>query len=69
MKHATELRDAGATLARAAAAKDYARARVELAGLANVCNRCHQAFRVAAPGRSLLDRVTVQLGPLVLDST
>lgn len=47
MKHASELREAGSTLARAAAAKDYARARVELAGLANVCNRCHQAFRVA----------------------
>src|SRR5262245_36908154 len=32
MKHATELRDAGATLARAAAAKDYPKSRSALAG-------------------------------------
>ena len=46
MKHATELRDAGTALGRAAAAKDYLRARAGLAGVANTCNRCHQAFRV-----------------------
>jgi hypothetical protein len=46
MKYATELRDSGATLARAAAAKDYSKSRVALAAVANVCNRCHQAFRV-----------------------
>lgn len=46
MKYAIELRDAGSALGRAAAAKDYARSRSGLAGLANSCNRCHQAFRV-----------------------
>ena len=46
MKHAIELRDAASALGRAAAAKDYPRSRVALAGLANTCNRCHQAFRV-----------------------
>jgi cytochrome c556 len=46
MKHAMELRDAAAALARAAAAKDYDRSRVGLAGVANTCNRCHQTFRV-----------------------
>jgi cytochrome c556 len=44
--HAADLREAGAGLARAAAAKDYAKARAGLAGVANACNRCHQAFRV-----------------------
>ncbi|VTT99901.1 hypothetical protein : Uncharacterized protein OS=Blastopirellula marina DSM 3645 GN=DSM3645_10037 PE=4 SV=1: Cytochrom_C_2 [Gemmataceae bacterium] len=42
-----DLRDAGDKLARAAAAKDYAKARAGLAALANVCNRCHQTFQVA----------------------
>jgi hypothetical protein len=46
MKHATELRDAGAALARAAAAKDFAKARIGLAGVANACNRCHHTFRI-----------------------
>jgi len=46
LTHATELREAGAALARAAAAKDYQKARSALAGVANVCNRCHQTFRV-----------------------
>ena len=44
--HAGDLRDSAAALARAAAAADYARARVGLANVANACNRCHQAFRV-----------------------
>jgi hypothetical protein len=42
-----DLRDAAEKLARAAAAKDYAKARGGLAALANVCNRCHQTFQVA----------------------
>lgn len=46
MRHATELREAGAGLARAAAAKDYAKSRSALAGVANACNRCHHTFRV-----------------------
>ncbi len=46
--YAVDLRDAGVTLARATAAKDYQKARTGLAGIANVCNRCHQAFRVPA---------------------
>jgi cytochrome c556 len=46
MKHATELRDSGVALARASAANDFVKARVGLAATANVCNRCHQAFRV-----------------------
>ena len=48
MTHAGELRDAAASLARAAAAADYAKCRTGLAGVANVCNRCHQTFRVPA---------------------
>lgn len=44
--HAADLRDGAEKLARTAAAKDYPRARSALAGVANVCNRCHQAFRV-----------------------
>jgi hypothetical protein len=46
MRHASELREAGAGLARAAAAKDYAKSRTALAGVANACNRCHNTFRV-----------------------
>jgi hypothetical protein len=46
--HAADLRAAAGTLARAAASKDYQKARTALAGLANVCNRCHQAFQVPA---------------------
>jgi len=44
--HAVELRGTATRLARAAADKDYARCRTGLAELANVCNRCHQTFRV-----------------------
>ncbi len=44
--HAADLRESAAGLARAAAAKDYVQARTALAGVANACNRCHQAFRV-----------------------
>jgi cytochrome c553 len=46
LTHAAELRDAGTSLARATAAKDYLQARTALAGVANACNRCHQTFRV-----------------------
>jgi cytochrome c556 len=46
MQEAAALREAGAALARAAAAKDYAKSRAALAGVANSCNRCHQTFRV-----------------------
>jgi hypothetical protein len=46
--HALDLRDAAAKLARAAAVKDYPASRAALAGVANVCNRCHGSFRVAA---------------------
>ncbi|MBA4187015.1 MAG: hypothetical protein C0467_03255 [Planctomycetaceae bacterium] len=44
--HAADLRDSADKLARAVAAKDYPKARANLASLANVCNRCHQAFQV-----------------------
>ena len=44
--HAVEMRAAAVELARAAAAKDYARARAGLAGVANACNHCHNAFRI-----------------------
>ncbi len=46
MTHAGGLRDAATNLARQTAAKDYGKSRVALAGVANACNRCHQAFRV-----------------------
>jgi len=43
---AAELRTNATALAKAAAAKDYLQARKSLASVANVCNRCHQSFRV-----------------------
>jgi hypothetical protein len=46
MNQGTELRDAAVILARAAAAKDYVKARAALAGVANVCNRCHKSAGV-----------------------
>jgi len=46
MQQAVALREAGAALAKVVAAKDYTKARAALASLANVCNRCHQTFRV-----------------------
>jgi hypothetical protein len=45
--NAVQLRDSAGRLARAAADRDYERSRAGLAELANVCNRCHQTFRVA----------------------
>jgi hypothetical protein len=47
MDHATELRDSATALSRTVAAKDYVKSRAALAALANTCNRCHQAVRVA----------------------
>lgn len=46
MSRATDLRDAAGKLGRAAAAKDLARSRQALSGLAATCNRCHETFRV-----------------------
>lgn len=43
-----ELRDTASRLAKAAGSRDYVRSRVGMAELANVCNRCHQTFRVQA---------------------
>lgn len=42
-----ELRDAATRLARFAAEKDTIRARTSLVEVADVCNRCHESFRVA----------------------
>jgi hypothetical protein len=47
MERSTDMREAAAALARAAADRDYDRARDRLKRLANACNRCHQSFRVA----------------------
>ena len=47
MARATELREAAAGLARAAGARDYVKSRSGVAQVANACNRCHQAFKVA----------------------
>ncbi|QEL13598.1 cytochrome c [Limnoglobus roseus] len=47
MAKAADLREAGVKLAKAAAGKDYAAARAGVASMANACNRCHEAFRVA----------------------
>jgi hypothetical protein len=46
-RHATELREAAASLARSAGSQDYARSRTGLGDVANACNRCHQTFRIA----------------------
>jgi Cytochrome C' len=43
---ATDLRQAATALARAAGNRDFDRCRVGIAAVANVCNRCHQTFRV-----------------------
>jgi hypothetical protein len=48
MDRAAELRAAAAGLARAAGARDYVKSRSGVAEVANACNHCHQAFRVAA---------------------
>ena len=46
MARATDLRTAASQLARTIAAKDHARSRQSLAGVAAACNRCHESFRV-----------------------
>ncbi len=46
LARATELRQVATALARAAGNRDYERCRVGLTVLGNVCNRCHQTFRV-----------------------
>jgi len=48
LTHSADLREAAGNVARAAAAKDYAKSRTALASVANACNRCHQVFRVPA---------------------
>jgi hypothetical protein len=48
MSRATDLREAAAKLARSAAARDYAKSRQALEGVAATCNRCHETFRVEA---------------------
>jgi hypothetical protein len=46
-ERAADLRKAATALARTASAQDYPKARAAFVELANSCNRCHQAFRVA----------------------
>ncbi len=46
LSRSQDLRDAGAKIAKAAGQKDYVAARAGLAKLANVCNKCHETFRV-----------------------
>ena len=46
MHRSIELRESAAALARLAGTKDYERSRAALGDVANVCNRCHQTFRV-----------------------
>jgi hypothetical protein len=43
---AMELRSKAAQLGRMLAQKDYSAGRAEFVNLANVCNRCHQSFRI-----------------------
>jgi hypothetical protein len=43
---ATDLRQVATALARAASNRDYERCRTGLRVLGDVCNRCHQTFRV-----------------------
>jgi hypothetical protein len=46
-ERATDLRKTATDVARTAASEDYTRSRSGFVELANSCNRCHQAFRVA----------------------
>ena len=45
LDRSAELREAAAALARSAAARDFDKSQRGLVNVANVCNRCHQAFR------------------------
>ena len=58
-RHATELRETAAALAKYAGNRDYDRSRVALLNIANACNRCHQSFRVpvrVGPGAEEAER-------------
>jgi hypothetical protein len=46
MQRSTELREASTALARHAANRDHERSRAALRDVANVCNHCHQNFRI-----------------------
>jgi len=46
MQRATELRESASRTARNLAARDYQRSRAGVVEMANICNRCHQTFRV-----------------------
>lgn len=46
-QRAMDLRSAATNLARLVAARDFERSRANLSIVANVCNRCHQSFKVA----------------------
>ena len=48
LRRSSELRTSGEKLARQLAGKQYLPSRAGLVNLANVCNRCHRDFRVAA---------------------
>lgn len=45
-ERAAELRTKAAQLGKTLALKDFNASRAEFVGLANTCNRCHQAFRI-----------------------
>jgi cytochrome c556 len=47
VKTSAELREAATKVAHAAATRDPATSQARLVDLANVCNKCHQTFRVA----------------------
>ena len=46
MKLSMAMRDQAGSLARSAAARDYASSKAELSKLATACNRCHTTFKV-----------------------
>ena len=55
MQHATDLRVAAAKLANATGDRDFGGSRTAFAGLANVCNRCHEKFEVKTRVSPLAD--------------
>jgi len=46
MARAVELRETSNRLARTLSTRDYTRSRLGMVEVANVCNRCHQSFRI-----------------------
>jgi hypothetical protein len=54
-ERATELRESAARLARQAAGQNYDGSRAALVGVAEACNRCHQAFRVDVAVRAFAE--------------